>query len=98
MIRKSIQPAGARVLVLGLTFKENCPDIRNSKVVDVISELESYRCQVDVCDPWVQPVDAEREYDIQLVADPEHVIVRNRPRDQLLELEFASEQIVPELW
>jgi len=71
MIGKSIQPAGAHVLVLGLTFKENCPDVRNTKVADVVTDLEEYHCRVDVCDPWVKPADAEREYEIQLTAEPE---------------------------
>ncbi len=52
------------MLVLGLTFKENCPDIRNSKVVDVIRELEKYGAKVDVHDPWVDSAEARREYGI----------------------------------
>ncbi len=71
MIGKSIQPASARVLVLGLTFKENCPDIRNTKIVDVVAELESYGCSIDIFDPWVNPSEAQSEYGIQLVADAE---------------------------
>ncbi|MGI9260318.1 MAG: Vi polysaccharide biosynthesis UDP-N-acetylglucosamine C-6 dehydrogenase TviB [Gammaproteobacteria bacterium] len=71
MINKLIQPSGAKVLILGLTFKENCPDIRNTKVVDVISELQEYDCQVDVYDPWVAPAEAKHEYDIDLIAEPE---------------------------
>ena len=51
MIKKSIQIEGARVLVMGLTFKENCPDLRNTRVVVIISELQDYQCQVDVHDP-----------------------------------------------
>ncbi len=60
MIGKSIQPAGARVLVLGLTFKENCPDVRNTKVSDVVAELEGYHCRVDVCDPWTPSAPSAR--------------------------------------
>jgi UDP-N-acetyl-D-galactosamine dehydrogenase len=71
MINKQIHPSGAKVLILGLTFKENCPDIRNTKVVDVISELKEYDCQVDVYDPWVAPAEAKHEYDIDLIAEPE---------------------------
>ena len=67
MIGKRIQPAGARVLVLGLTFKENCPDVRNSKVVDVVGELETYHAEVEVYDPWVNRDEAMREYDIELI-------------------------------
>ena len=64
MIKKSIQVEGARILVMGLTFKENCPDLRNTRVVDIVSELKDYNCQVDVYDPWVNPQEAQREYGI----------------------------------
>src|SRR5690606_14037551 len=71
MISRNIQPAGARVLVLGLTFKENCPDVRNTKVADVVRELQSFRCDVDVYDPWADPAEARHEYGIELVERPE---------------------------
>ncbi len=71
MIGRNIQPSGARVLVLGLTFKENCPDVRNTKVADVINELKSYGCIVEVYDPWANVAEAEHEYGICL---------RNKPR------------------
>ncbi len=64
MLRKKIQVNGASVLVLGLTFKENCPDLRNTRVVDMIAELETFGVQVDVHDPWVNPAEAQSEYDI----------------------------------
>jgi UDP-N-acetyl-D-galactosamine dehydrogenase len=64
MIKKRIQVEGARVLVMGLTFKENCPDLRNTRVVDVVAELEDYNCEVDVYDPWVSSEEAESEYGI----------------------------------
>ena len=67
MTHKRIHVKGSRVLVLGLTFKENCPDIRNSKVVDVIRELQKYGAAVDVHDPWVDPAQAKHEYGIRLV-------------------------------
>lgn len=70
MIKRNIQPSGSRVLVLGLTFKENCPDVRNTKVADVVKELESFGCKVDVHDPWVDPAEAHHEYGITLVAKP----------------------------
>jgi UDP-N-acetyl-D-galactosamine dehydrogenase len=70
MIGRNIQPSGARVLVLGLTFKENCPDVRNTKVADVVAELKSFGCQVDVHDPWANAAEAEHEYGIALVAEP----------------------------
>jgi UDP-N-acetyl-D-glucosamine/UDP-N-acetyl-D-galactosamine dehydrogenase len=67
MTHKRIHINGSRVLVLGLTFKENCPDIRNSKVVDVIRELQKYGAAVDVHDPWVDAAQAKHEYGIRLV-------------------------------
>ncbi|MCF8057521.1 MAG: Vi polysaccharide biosynthesis UDP-N-acetylglucosamine C-6 dehydrogenase TviB [Desulfocapsa sp.] len=70
MLQKQILVKGARVLILGLTFKENCPDVRNTKVVDVIRELESYGTQVDVYDPWVDKEEARREYGIELIDNP----------------------------
>jgi UDP-N-acetyl-D-galactosamine dehydrogenase len=70
MINRNIQPSAARVLVLGLTFKENCPDVRNTKVADVVKELQSFGCKVDVYDPWVNPAEAEHEYGISPIATP----------------------------
>lgn len=66
MIAKNQPVKGAKVLVLGITFKENCPDLRNSKVIDVIRELQSYGVDVDVVDPHAQPEEVEYEYNIQL--------------------------------
>ncbi len=71
MLAKGIQPNGARALVLGLAFKENCPDVRNTKVVDVVTELQSYGTAVDVYDPWCDAEEARYEYEIDLVAEPE---------------------------
>ncbi|MCH7823152.1 MAG: Vi polysaccharide biosynthesis UDP-N-acetylglucosamine C-6 dehydrogenase TviB [Proteobacteria bacterium] len=71
MLANGIQPMGARALILGLAFKENCPDVRNTKVVDIITELVTYGMQVDVHDPWVDAVAAKNEYDLDLVAAPE---------------------------
>jgi UDP-N-acetyl-D-glucosamine/UDP-N-acetyl-D-galactosamine dehydrogenase len=65
MASKRILAKGARVLVLGLTFKENCPDLRNSKVADVVRELGNYGAQVDVYDPWIDRAEAEHEYGIR---------------------------------
>jgi len=72
MLKKSIQPQGAKVLVLGLAFKENCPDVRNTKVVDIVSELASYGADVDVHDPWCDADEAKHEYGLDLVAEPQH--------------------------
>ncbi len=71
MLSKKLQPAQSKSLILGLTFKENCPDVRNTKVVDIVSELESYGSSVDVWDPWVDPAEARAEYGIDLVTEPE---------------------------
>jgi len=71
MIKKSIQIKGANVLVMGLTFKENCPDLRNTRVVDVIHELKQKGCYVDVYDPWVDKQEALHEYEIMPVEVPE---------------------------
>jgi len=70
MTRHGINVVGSRILVLGLAFKENCPDLRNTKVVDLIRSLESYNVQVDVHDPWVDPRHACQEYGISLVPAP----------------------------
>lgn len=71
MTKKRIQVDGAKVLVMGLTFKENCPDLRNTRVVDIITELKDYDCQVDVFDPWVNALEAKHEYDIAPILQPE---------------------------
>jgi UDP-N-acetyl-D-glucosamine/UDP-N-acetyl-D-galactosamine dehydrogenase len=65
MTRKRIHINGANALVLGLTFKENCPDIRNSKVVDLVRELQSYGAKVDIYDPWVDDAECQHEYGLQ---------------------------------
>ncbi|MDN3398523.1 Vi polysaccharide biosynthesis UDP-N-acetylglucosamine C-6 dehydrogenase TviB [Psychrobacter sp. APC 3426] len=70
MIKKRIQVEGAKVLVLGLSFKENCPDVRNTKVIDIVHELHEYNIEVDVYDPWIDANEAEREYDVIPIAEP----------------------------
>jgi UDP-N-acetyl-D-galactosamine dehydrogenase len=70
MNQRRVHAADARVLVLGLTFKENCPDLRNTRVVDVIEEFRSYNAQVDVHDPWVDAAEARAEYGLELVEQP----------------------------
>lgn len=69
MIHKSTNIKTARVLVLGITFKENCPDIRNSKVIDVIRELKEFGTHVDVYDPWASPAEVHHEYGIDLLTN-----------------------------
>jgi len=70
MTKKRIHVDGARVLVMGLAFKENCPDLRNTRVVDIVKELKDYNCEVDVYDPWVDAKEAEHEYGITPVTTP----------------------------
>jgi UDP-N-acetyl-D-galactosamine dehydrogenase len=70
MLRRGVPVAGSRVLVLGLTFKENCPDLRNTRVVDIMAELCDYGMHVDVHDPWVDADEAQAEYGISPVAEP----------------------------
>ena len=70
MIRKGINPVAARVLVLGLAFKENCPDLRNTRVVDIVAALRQDGIAVDVHDPWVDAAEAQHEYGLELVSQP----------------------------
>jgi UDP-N-acetyl-D-galactosamine dehydrogenase len=94
LIRTGVSVKGARVNVLGLTFKEDCPDLRNSRVVDIISELRDYGCQVAVHDPMADPEEARHEYGLELtpweaLAPADAVVVavahrgyRERPLDE----------------
>ena len=70
MLKRKLPVNGANVLVMGLTFKENCPDVRNTKVVDILSELAEFDINVDVYDPWVNPESAKHEYDVDLILAP----------------------------
>ena len=70
MIKKRIQIEGAKVLVLGLSFKENCPDVRNTKVIDIVHELQKYNVEIDVHDPWIDADEAKREYSITPISQP----------------------------
>jgi UDP-N-acetyl-D-galactosamine dehydrogenase len=71
MVRKGINPVRARILLLGLAFKENCPDLRNTRVVDIVEALRGYDAEIDVHDPWVSSAEAEHEYGIRPVAQPQ---------------------------
>lgn len=70
MTKKRIHVVDAHILIMGLTFKENCPDLRNTRVVDLVAELRSFNCKVDVYDPWVDKDEAESEYGIMPVGAP----------------------------
>ena len=67
MLKKRIHVEGANVLIMGLTFKENCPDLRNTKIVDIVSELKEYNINVDITDPWCSNEEAQHEYGLSLV-------------------------------
>jgi len=97
MLKKKIPAHGSRALVLGLTFKENCPDIRNTRVIDIVHALEEYGCVVDVYDPWADPSEVLREYNITLAANIHqqttgqyNVIVLAVAHDQFKEMSEAE--------
>ena len=69
MLKKGIKIIDSKILILGFTFKENCPDIRNSKVIDIIEELYSYNCNVDICDPWVDINEVSKEFKISNITN-----------------------------
>ncbi|MBV6272880.1 Vi polysaccharide biosynthesis UDP-N-acetylglucosamine C-6 dehydrogenase TviB [Alcaligenaceae bacterium CGII-47] len=71
MTKRRIQVQGSNVLVMGLTFKENCPDLRNTRIVDIVRELGEYDVRVDVYDPWVDPAEAMHEYGIEPIHSPQ---------------------------
>jgi len=71
MTKKRIQVVDSNILVMGLTFKEDCPDIRNTRVVDVVQELNGFHCNIDVYDPWIDKEESTREYGITPVEQPE---------------------------
>lgn len=69
MTRNKIHTVGSRILILGFTFKENCPDVRNTRVIDIVQEFQSYHANVDVYDPWVDPEEAKEEYGIEPIQE-----------------------------
>ena len=95
MMQKHIPLIGSRILIMGLTFKENCPDIRNSKVVDLVEEFNKLKCLVDVYDPWVDKVKCKDELDISPIDFPEKgkysVIILAVAHDQFKKL--SSDEI-----
>jgi UDP-N-acetyl-D-galactosamine dehydrogenase len=94
MIRKEVIVKNARVLVLGITFKENCPDIRNTKVVDVVKELEQFGCQVDIFDPWANAAEVKHEYGRDIVSkynlDDYGAIVLAVAHNEFKKLDFSK--------
>jgi UDP-N-acetyl-D-galactosamine dehydrogenase len=93
MIKKNISIQGARVLILGITFKENCPDIRNTKVVDIYHELKEFGMAPFIFDPWAEAAEVQTEYDIELVEKPEglyDVIIHAVSHDLFDKLSFKD--------
>ena len=97
MIMKEHKINNARVLVLGITFKENCPDIRNSKVIDIINEIKSFGCSVDVLDPWAEKEEVKHEYRFDILTGIEELkdkkyegIILAVAHNQFKELDFMS--------
>ncbi|MDO9254158.1 MAG: nucleotide sugar dehydrogenase [Bacteroidales bacterium] len=94
MIRKDVTIKNSRVLVLGITFKENCPDIRNTKVVDVVKELEQFGCMVDIFDPWASAGDVKHEYGKDIVSsyemDDYNAIVLAVAHNEFKTLDFSK--------
>ena len=69
MMKHELHVRNARILLMGLSFKENCPDIRNTRIIDVIAELRDFDCDIDVYDPWVAPEEALKEFGITLTSE-----------------------------
>ena len=67
MIKKGFRIKNSKVIILGITFKENCPDVRNTKVVDIVAEMQEYGCVVDIHDPWADKDEVKHEYDLDLI-------------------------------
>lgn len=94
MIEKEQPIKGARALILGFTFKENCPDIRNTRVIDIYKELNQFGLNVDIYDPWADPEEAKCEYNLniksKLVGDTYHAILIAVAHNEFLNLDFNS--------
>lgn len=71
MTQKRIHVVDSKILIMGLAFKENCPDLRNTRVIDVYERLNSYHCQIDIYDPWANAKEAQQEYGIKLLSEPQ---------------------------
>ena len=103
MIKKGQKIEGAKVLVLGITFKENCPDIRNSRVIDVIQEMQEFGCKVDVYDPWADEKEVKREYSLSLLTKNQKPEIKNynavilavaHDQFKVLDLEINEKQVI----
>ena len=93
MIKKGIQVTGSKILVMGFTFKENCPDVRNTKVIDIISALKSYHLDIDIYDPWANPDEVEHEYGIRTIQSVEDNNAYDAIVVSVAHREFSSDTI-----
>jgi len=100
MIRKGHKVLNSKVLILGITFKENCPDIRNSRIIDVIHELQDYGCEISVYDPWADANEVKHEYGLDLITKPDlsnyNAVVLGVAHDQFRQFDFSlsEDQVV----
>ena len=94
MIKKGISILGAEILMLGITFKENCPDVRNTKIVDVISSLASYGITVSIYDPWANPAEVKHEYGLETSINIPHqqfdAVVLGVSHNEFLKMDFTE--------
>ena len=94
MIRKNISVNRSNILILGITFKENCPDVRNTKVIDVVSSLKEFGTNITVCDPWADPEELINEYDLvsskKIPNEKFDAIVLTVAHDTFLKLDLNS--------
>src|SRR5690606_6712187 len=94
MLKNDIKVNGARVLMLGITFKENCPDVRNTKIVDVIRHLKEYGIDITIYDPWASPEEVQHEYGLNTVTELPNTtfdtIVLGVAHKTFLDLEFST--------
>lgn len=93
MIKKGIQVTGSKILVMGFTFKENCPDVRNTKVIDIITALKSYHLDIDIYDPWANPDEVEHEYGIRTIQSVEDNNAYDAIVVSVAHREFSSDTI-----
>ena len=96
MIKRGQTVVDSKILILGITFKENCPDIRNSRVIDVIRELQDFGCDVEVSDYWADKEEVKREYNIELKDNPDinsyHAVVLAVSHDDYRTIDFSNEE------
>ena len=93
MMKRSLPVLGSNVLILGITFKENCPDIRNTRAIDVYEELQSYNVNVDVYDPWADSNEVKDEFGFDLVEKPNrkyHAVILTVAHKEFLNQDLRS--------